>query len=299
MPAFTTEFELCAYFNSQMINENLCTLKNYPSTNTDSKYSKNPIIECRLSKDKPFGFIDFFNDDDCTNCFLNFDGITYKNNVLKIRRPEKYDGPHGNADVKPEIIEKADSRSTRINDRYIGETKHKDKLGVKDHTAHVSDRTSHRDRDRDRSTDRSYNDGRASHLDSPGLVSNLDVSAYANLSSKISRELFVGNITEEMSEEMLRSFLGGVLIGFGLSNLSSDVYSIHGLNNSVSFHQLVPTLSNFVNLDKNPVIAVKHHGTYGFVEFRTPEDASNMMNFGGLPFMGSFLKMSRPGKFDG
>mmetsp|Transcript_21342 Transcript_21342/g.27716 ORF Transcript_21342/g.27716 Transcript_21342/m.27716 type:complete len:261 (+) Transcript_21342:159-941(+) len=51
--------------------------------------------------------------------------------------------------------------------------------------------------------------------------------------------------------------------------------------------------------DGNPILQVRLSGTFAFVEIRTVEEASHMMNLNGIPFMGQFLKIKRPTKFPG
>jgi len=89
--------------------------------------------------------------------------------------------------------------------------------------------------------------------------------------SKVCKEIFVGNTTEAMTDIMLRDFLGGALQSLGLS---SSIGS------------------------QNPVSCVRVNGKYAFAELRTLEDAANILNLDNVPFMGAFLKLSRPSKFE-
>jgi splicing factor U2AF subunit len=87
---------------------------------------------------------------------------------------------------------------------------------------------------------------------------------------KINRELFVGNTTPEMTESMLRDFLGNAMEQVGL-NVKPG----------------------------NPVNACRVSGKFAFIELRTPQEAKNALNLNNIPFMGAQLRVGRPSKWSG
>lgn len=87
---------------------------------------------------------------------------------------------------------------------------------------------------------------------------------------KMSRELFIGNTTPEMTEAVLRDFLGNALQQVGLS--------------------VGPG---------NPIQACRVSGKFAFVELRTAQEASNALNLNNIPFMGVALRVGRPSKWTG
>ena len=87
---------------------------------------------------------------------------------------------------------------------------------------------------------------------------------------KINRELFVGNTTPEMTESMLKEFLGNALMQVGL-NIQPG----------------------------NPITACRVSGKFAFVELRSPEEAANALNLNQIPFMGTALRVGRPSKWSG
>lgn len=87
---------------------------------------------------------------------------------------------------------------------------------------------------------------------------------------KINRELFVGNTTPEMTEQMLREFLGNALEQVGLNVMAG-----------------------------NPITSCRVSGKFAFVELRSPEEAANALNLNNIPFMGAQLRVGRPSKWSG
>lgn len=87
---------------------------------------------------------------------------------------------------------------------------------------------------------------------------------------KISRELFVGNTTPEMTESMLQDFLGNSMLQVGLNILPG-----------------------------NPVTSCRVSGKFAFIELRTPQEAANALNLNNIPFMGAQLRVGRPSKWTG
>ncbi|CAJ1945070.1 unnamed protein product [Cylindrotheca closterium] len=87
---------------------------------------------------------------------------------------------------------------------------------------------------------------------------------------KVNRELFVGNTTPEMTDQMLKDFLGAAMEQVGLNIM-----------------------------DGNPITVCELFGKYAFIELRTPREAANALNLNNIPFMGSNLQITRPSKFQG
>lgn len=87
---------------------------------------------------------------------------------------------------------------------------------------------------------------------------------------KINRELFVGNTTPEMTEGMLKDFLGRALEQVGLTTMPG-----------------------------NPILACRVSGKFAFVELRTKEEAANALNLNNIPYLGAQLRVGRPSKWNG
>eukprot|EP00339_Tiarina_fusa_P021742 CAMPEP_0117016092 /NCGR_PEP_ID=MMETSP0472-20121206/12728_1 /TAXON_ID=693140 ORGANISM="Tiarina fusus, Strain LIS" /NCGR_SAMPLE_ID=MMETSP0472 /ASSEMBLY_ACC=CAM_ASM_000603 /LENGTH=666 /DNA_ID=CAMNT_0004720027 /DNA_START=210 /DNA_END=2210 /DNA_ORIENTATION=+ len=87
---------------------------------------------------------------------------------------------------------------------------------------------------------------------------------------KVNRELFVGNTTPEMTDQMLMDFLGSAMEQVGLNIM-----------------------------DGNPITTCELFGKYAFMELRTPREATNALNLNNIPFMGSNLQITRPSKWQG
>jgi len=87
---------------------------------------------------------------------------------------------------------------------------------------------------------------------------------------KLSRELFIGNTTPEMTESMIREFLSNAMIQVGLSTMPG-----------------------------NPISACRVSGKFAFVELRTAQEARNALNLNNIPFMGAALRVGRPSKWNG
>ena len=87
---------------------------------------------------------------------------------------------------------------------------------------------------------------------------------------KVNRELFVGNTTPEMTESMLREFLGNAMLQVGLNILPG-----------------------------NPISACRVSGKFAFIELRSPQEAANALNLTNIPFMGTQLRVGRPSKWNG
>ncbi|KAL7576876.1 hypothetical protein ACA910_006642 [Epithemia clementina (nom. ined.)] len=89
-------------------------------------------------------------------------------------------------------------------------------------------------------------------------------------SEKMSRELFIGNTTPEMSEGMIRDFLGNAMEQVGLTIMPG-----------------------------NPIQACRVSGKFAFVELRSAQEATNALNLNNIPFMGAALRVGRPSKWNG
>lgn len=87
---------------------------------------------------------------------------------------------------------------------------------------------------------------------------------------KISRELFVGNTTPEMTEQALTEFLGKAMEQVGLTTAPG-----------------------------NPIASCRLSGKFAFVELRTKEEAANALNLNNIPFMSTQLRVGRPSKYTG
>jgi len=89
--------------------------------------------------------------------------------------------------------------------------------------------------------------------------------------AKFNRELFVGNITSDMNEESLISFLGNAMRQVRLAT----------------------------EKDGNPVIGCRLCGKFAFLEFRSVEETTNGLHLNNIPFRGIRLKVRRPSKYIG
>ena len=242
----------------------LCNYYTYQAfTNSNSPEYENPIYACRMAdNNKPYCFLDFHDPDECTNFIDNFMGMKYNGNELRIKRAEKFDG------------------------LYVGPRETYGRL--------QPSQTSQ--------SNAQLNYSRGSRTSRFDVLPSNSSNSYSMicLSSMSEREIFVGNITDQMTEQMLQVFLGGALrnMSLALSTGNNNVLKIFGLNEFVPTVDLITVLSKLDLVDNNPVIAVRHHSGYSFVELRTPEDASNLLNLDGVPFMGSRLKISRNTKFN-
>jgi hypothetical protein len=87
---------------------------------------------------------------------------------------------------------------------------------------------------------------------------------------KVNRELFVGNTTPEMTEQMLADFLGNAMEQVGLNIIAG-----------------------------NPITACRVSGKFAFIELRSPQEAANALNLNNIPFMGTQLRVGRPSKWNG
>lgn len=92
----------------------------------------------------------------------------------------------------------------------------------------------------------------------------------ASADEKLNRELFIGNTTPEMTDVMIRDFLGRAMEQVGLTTMPG-----------------------------NPINAVRVSGKFAFVELRTAQEAANALNLNNIPYLGASLRVGRPSKYAG
>jgi splicing factor U2AF subunit len=86
-------------------------------------------------------------------------------------------------------------------------------------------------------------------------------------------ELFIGGLFDPQmtNGEAIREFLGGALQKMGLAS----------------------------SVQVNPINHIKVTGSFAFLICNTAEDAANLLNLNGIPFLNKPLKIERPQRFDG
>lgn len=102
-----------------------------------------------------------------------------------------------------------------------------------------------------------------------GAVSADDANAI-DPSTKVYRELFIGNTSPEMNEVELQDFLGAAMQQVGLTMKPG-----------------------------NPILTTRLSGKFAFVEMRSIEETNNALNMNGIPYMGMNLRVGRPSKYTG
>ncbi|KAK9508818.1 hypothetical protein O3M35_006282 [Rhynocoris fuscipes] len=85
IPFGVTEDEMMEFFNQQMHLSGL------------AQAAGNPVLACQINLDKNFAFLEFRSIDETTQA-MAFDGINFKGQSLKIRRPHDYQPTPGIAD---------------------------------------------------------------------------------------------------------------------------------------------------------------------------------------------------------
>ncbi|KAL1116012.1 hypothetical protein AAG570_005507, partial [Ranatra chinensis] len=85
IPFGVTEEEMMEFFNQQMHLSGL------------AQAAGNPVLACQINLDKNFAFLEFRSIDETTQA-MAFDGINFKGQSLKIRRPHDYQPTPGIAD---------------------------------------------------------------------------------------------------------------------------------------------------------------------------------------------------------
>jgi len=88
---------------------------------------------------------------------------------------------------------------------------------------------------------------------------------------KMARELFVGNTPVGVSNDLLHRFLNGAM---RKTNLAFPV-------------------------EGDPIVMTRVSEKFAFIQLRSPIETCNALNMTGIPFMGAFLKIARPGKYVG
>jgi RNA recognition motif-containing protein len=89
-------------------------------------------------------------------------------------------------------------------------------------------------------------------------------------SLKLSKELFVGNTTSEMTEDMLKDHLNNAMVQVGLASNPG-----------------------------NPITSCRVSGKFAFIELRSSQEAANALNLNNIPFLGASLRVGRPSKWNG
>jgi len=89
--------------------------------------------------------------------------------------------------------------------------------------------------------------------------------------TKFNRELFVGNITAEMTEGSLIEFLGNAM---GQVELATEGKG-------------------------NPIVGCRIFDKFAFLEFRSVAETTNALHLNNIPYLGMRLKMRRPSKYVG
>ncbi|TMW51308.1 hypothetical protein DOY81_003627 [Sarcophaga bullata] len=88
IPFGVTEDEMMEFFNQQMHLTGL------------AQAAGNPVLACQINLDKNFAFLEFRSTDETTQA-MAFDGINFKGQSLKIRRPHDYQPMPGVVDSSP------------------------------------------------------------------------------------------------------------------------------------------------------------------------------------------------------
>ncbi|XP_075158398.1 splicing factor U2AF 50 kDa subunit-like [Haematobia irritans] len=88
IPFGVTEDEMMEFFNQQMHLTGL------------AQADGNPVLACQINLDKNFAFLEFRSTDETTQA-MAFDGINFKGQSLKIRRPHDYQPMPGVVDASP------------------------------------------------------------------------------------------------------------------------------------------------------------------------------------------------------
>ncbi|KAK4056413.1 hypothetical protein OIO90_002556 [Microbotryomycetes sp. JL221] len=114
---------------------------------------------------------------------------------------------------------------------------------------------------------------------------NIPIPAPIGSFARQSRRLYIGNITPDATEEIIRHFFNSKLTEMGLlsdGTLGEDLQGL-GLKGDE------PVISVHLNYEKN----------YAFVEFRNSEEATNALAFDGIIFQNNSIKIRRPKDYVG
>lgn len=210
-----------------------------------SPTSEDPISHVRLSV--KYGFLEFKNANDCTKA-LNLNGIPYMGANLKIGRSAKYNGPVKYGISWQQLTQGDPNIMARLN------------------AAPGSGRGPSRAVPIAGGLDNAGPGGKT-----PFVPTGKGFRNVGNIHTRTYREIFIGNTTAEMQDEVLKEFLGQLLFKLGLSS--------SGLH--------------------HPIMEVKNSGKFAFLVTRTIEDCANLLNMSGVPFLGHKLKFERPSRFEG
>lgn len=205
--------------------------------------SVEPIVTCRLNS--KFAFVETRTAQDATNA-MNLDNIPFLGNFLKIGRPTKYFGPVTPHVTWQELI--SGPGFTKLNPSEQRSSITSEVETSKPTTVSPTNLT----------------------LPLPGVSLSQPHSSTPDASTKMFRELFVGNTSAEMNGDNLKEFLGNALEKMG-----------------------------FLSSPGNPILQVRVNPRFSFIELRSIEEAANCCNLNGIPFLGQTLKISRPAKYVG
>mmetsp|Transcript_9133 Transcript_9133/g.15132 ORF Transcript_9133/g.15132 Transcript_9133/m.15132 type:complete len:492 (+) Transcript_9133:76-1551(+) len=194
-----------------------------------------PVVRCRVSN--KFSFAEFRNSYDCTRA-LNLSGIPFMGSNLKIGRPAKYKGPVIDTFNWQELVGKKGVE-----------------VGAGGH--HNAD-----------SPPKGYT---GSGGGSGGAGSGTGTTTAPYPPSKPYREIFVGNTSLEVTDQLLKDFIGAAMQKMGMAYAKNE----------------------------NPVYNAKVTGKFAFLEMRNSIDAANVVNLNGIPFLGTNLNIMRPTRYDG
>ncbi|CAN0065105.1 unnamed protein product [Ectocarpus sp. 12 AP-2014] len=89
-------------------------------------------------------------------------------------------------------------------------------------------------------------------------------------STKVYRELYIGNTSPDMTDMVLKDFLSSTMQKVG-----------------------------FAQKEGSPIIHARVSGNFAFVECRTVEETTALLNLNNIPFLGQELKINRPSKYPG
>jgi len=207
-----------------------------------------PVTQCRKSSN--YCFLDFRSSLECSLA-LNLNGIPFRDSLLRIRRAAEYPGPkdaiYNWEDLmrRPKRLE----RRSPVVERRVSEAP---KLAPMPAEVPMPEQMP------------------LSLPPQKPPLAQLTVTA-PHPATRVLREIWVGSLGEQMTEDSLRHFLGGALMKMGLSNSRNE----------------------------HPIVSVALKDSYAFLETRTCIDAANLLNLNYIPFGGRFLSIQRSKKFDG
>ncbi|CAM9858846.1 unnamed protein product [Ascophyllum nodosum] len=88
--------------------------------------------------------------------------------------------------------------------------------------------------------------------------------------TKVYRELYIGNTSPDMTDMVLKDFLSNTMLKVGLATKEGS-----------------------------PIIHARVSGNFAFVECRSVEETTSLLNLNNIPFLGKELKINRPSKYPG